>query len=138
MDLDGSPNEADPISVPLLKENSGQVVADTTDCGGATGDEIPLQEIHCNAQQSNTESELQEFHADHRRLLPNFKNAVHIIDGPEHRYFVGIIDIFTVYGWRKKLENLWKRLRYPGRAFSTVSPPDYSQRFCQWAQKHTQ
>uniref|UniRef100_A0A667Y1P9 Phosphatidylinositol-4-phosphate 5-kinase like 1 n=1 Tax=Myripristis murdjan TaxID=586833 RepID=A0A667Y1P9_9TELE len=95
-------------------------------------------EIHCNTQQSNTESELQEFHADHRRLLPNFKNAVHIIDGPERRYFVGIIDIFTVYGWRKKLENLWKRLRYPGRAFSTVSPPDYSQRFCQWVQKHTQ
>ncbi|XP_071371423.1 phosphatidylinositol 4-phosphate 5-kinase-like protein 1 isoform X1 [Centroberyx affinis] len=142
MDLDDSPTEPDPPSVPLLEENPSQVVPDTTDCGSdppeVTGDGIPLQEITSHAKETTAESELQEFHTHHRRLLPNFKNAVHVIDGPDRRYFVGIIDIFTVYGWKKRLENLWKRLRFPGRAFSTVSPPNYSHRFCQWVDKHTQ
>uniref|UniRef100_A0A3B3VJ15 Phosphatidylinositol-4-phosphate 5-kinase like 1 n=1 Tax=Poecilia latipinna TaxID=48699 RepID=A0A3B3VJ15_9TELE len=82
--------------------------------------------------------ELQEFHEHHRRLLPNFKNAVHVIDGLEWRYFVGIVDIFTVYSIKKRLENLWKNLRYPGRVFSTVRPAKYSQRFCRWIHEHTQ
>ncbi|KAM9441244.1 phosphatidylinositol 4-phosphate 5-kinase-like protein 1 isoform 1-T1 [Clarias gariepinus] len=85
-----------------------------------------------------TESaELLEFQAQNRRLLPNFKNPIHVIDGPEERYFIGIIDIFTVYGFKKRLEHLWKRLRYPGQSFSTVSPPAYCLRLCQWAQDHT-
>uniref|UniRef100_A0A3B5AEU0 Phosphatidylinositol 4-phosphate 5-kinase-like protein 1 n=1 Tax=Stegastes partitus TaxID=144197 RepID=A0A3B5AEU0_9TELE len=92
----------------------------------------------CPARDTSTDLELQEFHEHHRRLLPNFQNAVHVIDGPHCRYFVGIIDIFTVYGIKKRLENLWKTLHYPGRAFSTVSPTKYSQRFCQWIQEHAQ
>ncbi|XP_028269056.1 phosphatidylinositol 4-phosphate 5-kinase-like protein 1 [Parambassis ranga] len=87
---------------------------------------------------TKTDLELQEFHKQHRRLLPDFKNAVHVIDGPDRRYFVGIIDIFTMYGWKKRLESLSKSLRYPGRSFSTVSPTKYSHRFCQWIQGHTQ
>ncbi|XP_018588411.1 phosphatidylinositol 4-phosphate 5-kinase-like protein 1 isoform X2 [Scleropages formosus] len=85
-----------------------------------------------------TDSELEEIWAQNRRLLPGTKNPLHVIDGPELRYFVGIIDIFTVYGFRKKLEHLWKRLRYPGRTFSTVSPPAYACRLRQWVQGHTQ
>uniref|UniRef100_A0A671TIW5 Phosphatidylinositol-4-phosphate 5-kinase like 1 n=1 Tax=Sparus aurata TaxID=8175 RepID=A0A671TIW5_SPAAU len=94
--------------------------------------------INSLAIETETDSELQKFHEHHRRLLPNCKNAIHVIDGPERRYFVGIIDIFTVYGWKQRWENLWKSLRYPGRAFSTVNPVKYSNRFCQWIQNHTQ
>uniref|UniRef100_A0A3Q0RSB7 Phosphatidylinositol-4-phosphate 5-kinase like 1 n=1 Tax=Amphilophus citrinellus TaxID=61819 RepID=A0A3Q0RSB7_AMPCI len=83
------------------------------------------------------EAELQDFEAQNRRLLPNLKNPVHIIDGPEQRYFIGIIDIFTVYSFKKRLEHLWKRLRHPGRSFSTVSPQAYCLRLCQWVQDHT-
>ncbi|XP_066568891.1 phosphatidylinositol 4-phosphate 5-kinase-like protein 1 [Amia ocellicauda] len=86
---------------------------------------------------SGPSAELREFQAQNRRLLPNFKNPLHVIDGPELRYFVGIIDIFTVYGFKKKLEHLWKCLRYPGQAFSTVSPSAYSSRLCQWVEAHT-
>ncbi|XP_038821609.1 phosphatidylinositol 4-phosphate 5-kinase-like protein 1 [Salvelinus namaycush] len=81
--------------------------------------------------------ELRDFQAQNRRLLPNFRNPLHVIDGPEHRYFVGIIDIFTVYSFKKRLEYWWKRLRHPGQAFSTVSPPAYCHRLCQWVQDHT-
>ncbi|XP_067430037.1 phosphatidylinositol 4-phosphate 5-kinase-like protein 1 isoform X1 [Thunnus thynnus] len=145
VDLQDSPTGSDPPSIPLLQETADQVVLDTTDCGSdqpqgaaeATGEEIPLQEIKCLPKETKTESELQEFHEHHRRLLPNCKNGIHVIDGPDHRYFVGIIDIFTVYGWKKRLENLWKNIRYPGRDFSTVSPPKYSRRFCQWIQERT-
>ncbi|CAL8335153.1 unnamed protein product [Gadus morhua 'NCC'] len=79
-----------------------------------------------------------EFHARHRRLLPDFQNAVHVLDGPQRRYFVGIIDVFTQYGWRKRLEHWYKALRFPGRSFSTVSPHAYSLRLCQWVRSRTQ
>ncbi|XP_061836627.1 phosphatidylinositol 4-phosphate 5-kinase-like protein 1 isoform X3 [Nerophis lumbriciformis] len=80
---------------------------------------------------------LQDFTVQNRRLLLNLKNAQHIIDGPDQRYFIGIIDIFTVYGFKKRLEYWWKRLRHPGRTFSTVSPRNYCTRLCQWVQHHT-
>ncbi|KAM7366930.1 hypothetical protein PAMP_014865 [Pampus punctatissimus] len=145
VDLQDSPTASDPPNVPLLEEAADQVVLDTTDCGSgqpqgaaeATGEGIPLQEKNCPPKETQTDSELQEFHEHHCRLLPNCKNSIHVIDGPDRRYFVGIIDIFTVYGSKKRLENLWKNIRFPGRAFSTVSPPKYSRRFCQWIQEHT-
>ncbi|XP_061656350.1 phosphatidylinositol 4-phosphate 5-kinase-like protein 1 isoform X2 [Phyllopteryx taeniolatus] len=81
--------------------------------------------------------ELPDFEVQNRRLLLNFKNALHVIDGPDQRYFIGIIDIFTVYSLKKRLEYWWKRLRHPGRTFSTVSPQTYCARLCQWVLEHT-
>ncbi|XP_070760347.1 phosphatidylinositol 4-phosphate 5-kinase-like protein 1 [Enoplosus armatus] len=140
-----SPTRSDPPTIPLLQKTVGEVVPDTTGCGSGegslcqgSGEGIPLQEMNHPAKETRTDSELQEFHEHHRRLLPNCKNAICVIDGPDHRYFVGIIDIFTVYGWKKRLENLWKSLCYPGRAFSTVRPTKYSHRFYRWIQDHTQ
>lgn len=83
------------------------------------------------------EAEFQDFRAQNRRLLPNLKNPLHVIDGPEQRYFIGIIDIFTVYSFKKRLEHWWKRLRHPGRSFSTVSPQSYCLRLCHWVRDHT-
>ncbi|XP_068461058.1 phosphatidylinositol 4-phosphate 5-kinase-like protein 1 [Clinocottus analis] len=145
VDLVDSPTESDPTTIPLLKETPGEVSSDTPDCGigrpraAAEGPDegIPLPEINCPAKATRTDAEMQEFVEHHRRLLPNCKNAIHVIDGPDRRHFVGIIDIFTVYGWKKKMENLWKSLRYPGKDFSTVSPTKYSHRFCKWIQEHS-
>ncbi|KAJ6654595.1 hypothetical protein lerEdw1_006748, partial [Lerista edwardsae] len=75
--------------------------------------------------------------SQNRRLLSSTKNPLHVIDGPDFRYFVGIIDFFTVYGFRKKLEHLWKSIRYRGQRFSTVNPSDYAERLCQWVKDHT-
>ncbi|KAL1785721.1 phosphatidylinositol 4-phosphate 5-kinase 1 [Sigmodon hispidus] len=73
-----------------------------------------------------------------RRLLPNVPNALHILDGPNQRYFLGVVDLTTVYGFRKRLEQLWKMIRYPGQSFSTVSPARYARRLCQWVETHTE
>ncbi|XP_071210283.1 phosphatidylinositol 4-phosphate 5-kinase-like protein 1 isoform X7 [Salvelinus alpinus] len=143
MDQD-SPAEEDPPTIPLLEGYSARLASDTIDSGSDhvqntgehSGHGIPLQEINLHSVNC-TDADLLEFQAHHRRLLPNLKNSVHVIDGPKLRYFVGIVDFFTVYGVKKRQENLWKSLRFPGRAFSTVSPATYSQRFCQWVKDHT-
>ncbi|XP_061459921.1 phosphatidylinositol 4-phosphate 5-kinase-like protein 1 isoform X3 [Rhineura floridana] len=75
--------------------------------------------------------------AQNRRFLPHSRNALHVIDGPDNRYFVGIVDLFTVYSFRKKLEHFWKGIRYPGQNFSTVGPACYARRLCKWVQDHT-
>uniref|UniRef100_A0A8C6UF47 Phosphatidylinositol-4-phosphate 5-kinase like 1 n=1 Tax=Neogobius melanostomus TaxID=47308 RepID=A0A8C6UF47_9GOBI len=92
---------------------------------------------HLPAPGNPGEIPLQEFRAHHRRLLPVCENAVHVLDGPQQRYFVGIIDVFTVYGLKKRLEHLWKTLRFRGRDFSTVSPRKYAPRFCRWIRART-
>lgn len=137
VDIETDPTEQEPPKIPgtLVEEDSALLQSDLSGSQPLAEDSvtgIPLQELpHRHS------AELQEFQAQNRRLLPEFKNPVHVIDGPELRYFVGVVDIFTVYGLKKRLENLWKRIRYPGRAFSTVSPPAYAQRFYQWVQNHT-
>ncbi|KAM9338251.1 phosphatidylinositol 4-phosphate 5-kinase-like protein 1 [Symphorus nematophorus] len=102
-----------------------------------TGDASSGQTSPEHAGPGRDAGELQDFRAQNRRLLPNLKNPLHVIDGPEQRYFIGIIDIFTVYSFKKRLEHWWKRLRHPGRSFSTVSPQTYCLRLCHWVQDHT-
>ncbi|KAM4746015.1 phosphatidylinositol 4-phosphate 5-kinase-like protein 1 [Anableps anableps] len=145
LDLDDNPTGSEPSSIPLLRSQSEEVPDGAGSMSGqhqaaaeGTGEEMLAQEINSPAKETRCDMELQEFHEHHRRLLPNFKNAVHVIDGADQRYFVGIVDIFTVYSIKKRLENLWKNLCYPGRVFSTVRPAKYSQRFCRWIQEHTQ
>ncbi|KAK9975017.1 hypothetical protein ABG768_023081 [Culter alburnus] len=105
--------------------------------GGMDNTSLEGEKIEQSSRMGTESANLQEFQAQNRRLLPNFKNPLHVIDGPEERYFIGIIDIFTVYGFKKRLEHLWKRLRHPRQTFSTVSPPAYCHRLCQWVQDHT-
>ncbi|XP_012577079.1 PREDICTED: phosphatidylinositol 4-phosphate 5-kinase-like protein 1 isoform X5 [Condylura cristata] len=94
--------------------------------------------IFCTARSMQGAQSPQELETQNRRLLPDASNALHILDGPEHRYFLGLVDLATVYGLRKRLEHLWKTLRYPGRTFSTVSPAHYARRLCQWVEAHTE
>ncbi|XP_039515854.1 phosphatidylinositol 4-phosphate 5-kinase-like protein 1 isoform X1 [Pimephales promelas] len=105
--------------------------------GGMDSTSLEGDKIEQTSWMGTESANLQELQAQNRRLLPNIKNPLHVIDGSEHRYFIGIIDIFTVYGFKKRLEHWWKRLRYPQQTFSTVSPPAYCHRLCQWVQDHT-
>ncbi|XP_051951714.1 phosphatidylinositol 4-phosphate 5-kinase-like protein 1 [Xyrauchen texanus] len=105
--------------------------------GGTDNGSLEEEKIEQTSRVGADSADLQLFQTQNRRLLPNLKNPLHVIDGPEQRYFIGIIDIFTVYGFKKRLEHMWKRLRHPRQTFSTVSPPAYCHRLCQWVQNHT-
>ncbi|XP_018417331.1 PREDICTED: phosphatidylinositol 4-phosphate 5-kinase-like protein 1 [Nanorana parkeri] len=137
----GSPTTSHCASVPGTVEEEGDSVDkedDSTEYSGTpevtSARRLPLKKI---GQQVSTVSDLSDVVAQNRRLLPNYRNPLHVMDGPEQKYFIGIIDIFTVYGWRKKLEHLWKSMRYRGQEFSTISPNRYSQRLCRWVETHT-
>ncbi|KAG9477815.1 hypothetical protein GDO78_013017 [Eleutherodactylus coqui] len=137
----GSPTTSQCMSVPGVveeegettdKEEEGTEFSDTPDTTSAR--RPPMKKI---GQQVSAVSDISEVMAQNRRLLPNYKNPLHVMDGPELRYFIGIIDIFTVYGLKKKLEHLWKSMRYHGQEFSTVSPSRYAQRLYNWVDTHT-
>ncbi|XP_072344881.1 phosphatidylinositol 4-phosphate 5-kinase-like protein 1 [Scyliorhinus torazame] len=134
----GSPTASVGTPVPgLVEEESAVLVAETV----SGTDECHVKEIPgatlSSAGSGDAESELTDPAVQNRRLLPNTRNSLHVLDGSQSRYFVGIIDIFTVYGFRKKLEHLWKSIRYRGQSFSTVSPDRYAKRLCQWVDDHT-
>ncbi|GAA6234443.1 phosphatidylinositol 4-phosphate 5-kinase-like protein 1 [Lates japonicus] len=120
-------------SILLLSEMDGRCLKQSQ--VSSSGSTPQMRQKHGGPDSDATE--LPDFRAQNRRLLPNLKNPLHVIDGPEQRYFIGIIDIFTVYSFKKRLEHWWKRLRHPGRSFSTVSPQTYCLRLCQWVQDHT-
>ncbi|XP_063287468.1 phosphatidylinositol 4-phosphate 5-kinase-like protein 1 isoform X1 [Pelobates fuscus] len=136
----GSPTTSHSASVPgtVEEENSTDKEDDGTEFSGTpemtSGGRIPLKKI---GPQVSTVSDISNVIAQNRRLLPNYRNPLHVMDGPELRYFIGIIDIFTVYGLRKRLEHVWKSMRYRGQEFSTVSPSKYSRRLYSWAETHT-
>lgn len=119
----------------LLSDTDGGLLKQSEAAYASSG--CMLQTCPEHAGLGHETAELQDFRAQNRRLLPNLKNPLHVIDGPEQRFFIGIIDIFTVYSFKKRLEHLWKRLRYPGRSFSTVSPQTYCLRLCHWVRDHT-
>ncbi|XP_071494258.1 phosphatidylinositol 4-phosphate 5-kinase-like protein 1 [Diadema antillarum] len=84
-------------------------------------------------------SELQlAFQRQNRRLLPNQANAVHIINGPHERYFVGIIDILGQYTVKKRLENILKSCIAPRTPFSAVNPSKYARRFKDYFAAHSE
>jgi 1-phosphatidylinositol-4-phosphate 5-kinase len=56
--------------------------------------------------------------------------ATHQDDSPaDEIYYLGIIDILTPYGHRKKLEHIIKAIRYDRDSISTINPSDYAKRF---------
>ncbi|KAM8933927.1 phosphatidylinositol 4-phosphate 5-kinase-like protein 1 isoform 2-T2 [Pelodytes ibericus] len=136
----GSPTTSHCASVPGTIEEGDSMDKDDEGTEGSgtpettSGGRIPLKKI---GPQFSTVSDISEVMAQNRRLLPNYRNPLHVMDGPDLRYFIGIIDIFTVYGLKKRLEHLWKSMRYRGQEFSTVSPSHYSRRLFHWVETHT-
>lgn len=59
--------------------------------------------------------------AENRRLLPDVSNAVHVLDGPSNRYYLGFVDIFTTYGFRQKLGHLLKSIKHCGNDHSSAN-----------------
>ena len=70
-----------------------------------------------------------KFQEEKRRLLPKCPNGLHIIEGPDYRYFVGIVDFLTRFDWRQKMAQHWKMVKYKCGDHSTKHPDIYSRRF---------
>ena len=49
---------------------------------------------------------------------------------------MGIIDIFTTYGWRQKVARVLKNIKYCGGNHSSLGPEKYSARFVAFIEKH--
>ncbi|CAL1545601.1 unnamed protein product [Lymnaea stagnalis] len=79
---------------------------------------------------------VENFHKEHRRLLPNCKNGLHIMDGKEYRYYVGVVDFLTRFDWRQKTAQFWKIVKYKCGDHSTKNPKFYSQRFVNFLSNH--
>ena len=73
---------------------------------------------------------------ENRRLLPDSPNGVHIIDGVTHRYYLGIIDIFTAYSFRQRFGRLLKSLLYCSTDHSSAPPEEYANRFIDFLEGH--
>ena len=52
------------------------------------------------------------------------------------RYYFGIIDIFTTYGWRQRLAQFVKSLRYCGGDHSSLQSDLYASRFVNFIENH--
>jgi 1-phosphatidylinositol-4-phosphate 5-kinase len=48
---------------------------------------------------------------------------------------IGIIDIFTEFNSRKKLEYYYKRVKYAGNTMSCVPPDMYAERFLEFMKR---
>ncbi|KAH9499657.1 phosphatidylinositol-4-phosphate 5-kinase-like protein 1 [Bulinus truncatus] len=79
---------------------------------------------------------VENFHKEHRRLLPNSKNALHIMDGTDYRYFIGVVDFLTRFDWRQKTAQYWKIVKYSCGDHSTKNPKVYSRRFINFLSDH--
>lgn len=76
--------------------------------------------------------------SQNQRPQPGGSDPLHCIDGPQRRYSVGLVDLFSTYTFRRRLEHLWKRIRYRDGSFSTVPPAAYAQRLCRWVEAHSE
>ena len=50
-------------------------------------------------------------------------------------YFMGIIDIFTGYNAKKKVEHFLKSIKYDSETISCVPPDQYAKRFSEFIDK---
>ncbi|RUS74122.1 hypothetical protein EGW08_018129 [Elysia chlorotica] len=72
---------------------------------------------------------VEKFRDENRRLLPKCQNRLHIIDGQEYRYFLGVVDFLTRFDWRQKMAQYWKIIKYRCGEHSTKRPDVYRKRF---------
>ena len=80
---------------------------------------------------------LDESEVQNRRLLPASKNSLHIIDGPEYRYYLGIIDFLTLYECRQRMGRMMKSVKFCCADHSTIPPVPYGKRFLGFIEEHT-
>lgn len=77
----------------------------------------------------NLASSEDKFLVESRKFVLPSPNRLHIIDGKEYRYFLGIVDFLSQYDWYQKLTACWKTVYYQCGDHSTKEPILYRHRF---------
>lgn len=72
-----------------------------------------------------------------RRLLLNCQNPLHVINGVEYRYYLGIVDFFTRFECRQQMARIMKTVKFLSSNHSTVPPNDYAERFLKFITERT-
>jgi hypothetical protein len=72
-----------------------------------------------------------------RRLLLNCQNPLHVINGVEYRYYLGIVDFFTRFECRQQMARIMKTVKFLSSNHSTVHPNDYAERFLKFITERT-
>ncbi|XP_060071907.1 phosphatidylinositol 4-phosphate 5-kinase-like protein 1 [Ylistrum balloti] len=123
--------------IPVVSEKQ----APSTTVQGETTETEFMEKDDCNQQvHSNTGTcslknllrqsmESEKYQPSNLRLLPNCRNPLHVIDGEDYRYYVGIIDFFTQYECRQRVARVLKTLKNWTSDHSTVPPDIYADRF---------
>ena len=86
--------------------------------------------------QHHTEETDGELNKNNRRLLPNTKNPLHIVDGAKYRYYLGIIDFLTLYECRQRTGRFVKSVKHCCGDHSTLPPDGYATRFRNFILEH--
>lgn len=73
-------------------------------------------------------------HLKDKKVDLNGLNHAYVSSDRQHLYFIGIIDILTLYKFKKKVENLVKS-PFLGKDISCVPPKQYAARFFNYMQK---
>ncbi|XP_033732639.1 phosphatidylinositol 4-phosphate 5-kinase-like protein 1 [Pecten maximus] len=81
--------------------------------------------------------ESDKYQPSNLRLLPNCRNPLHVIDGEDYRYYVGVIDFFTQYECRQRIARVLKTLKNLTSDHSTVPPDIYADRFLKFITDRT-
>ena len=101
-------------------------------------DKDVIRDVNLKLKMSFVDADyLDRTEAENRRLLPNTKNALHIIDGPTTRYHLGIIDFFTLYECRQRVGRVLKSIKFGCRDHSTIPPSAYGDRMYNFIADHT-
>ncbi|KAK3599254.1 hypothetical protein CHS0354_012865 [Potamilus streckersoni] len=96
---------------------------------GRSSNPIQSNKNHAVTLTSLTSSSVLSSPAQNRRLLPNCLNNLHIIDGVNHRYYLGIIDFFTLFQCRQRFGKMFKDMKHCCKEHSTEPPDIYADRF---------
>ncbi|XP_040577344.1 uncharacterized protein [Lepeophtheirus salmonis] len=73
---------------------------------------------------------------ENRRLLPDNANGIHIIEGTDTKYFLGVIDIFKRYSTMQKFARVIKTVLNCSDDHSSAPPDIYAKRFIEFMETH--
>lgn len=148
----GNPEAAEPPSpspfplTPLIQEAEQEQRANTNRFlrGDGDGDSAPAAHKDPPAPADREDDD-----PDHIDVVPGpppgggdpggdpVPDSPHVLDGPRHRYYVGLVDLLGTHGWRRRAGGWAKTVAHRGSSgHSTAEPGRYATRMGDFLREH--